>query len=82
MAHLYTNMYYFNMFIAIPIKHCAYFTSTTMLLFYAVTTEIDALILSMNERINTLLEECGVKQLSLPLHFCNHNVMYMEPFPG
>ena len=46
------------MFITIQMKRGAYVTSTTMLLFFIVAIDIDALVSSMHQCINTLFKGC------------------------
>ena len=51
------------MFITIEIKHYAYVTSITKLLFQTITIKIDVLVPPVNEHRNTL-EEHGTKSIA------------------
>lgn len=43
-------------------------------IFHVVTIGIDALISLVQEKINTVLEEHGIKQLEAPLHLYNNSL--------
>ena len=68
------------MFITVQIKHYAYVTRTIILPLYVDAININALFLSMHERINTLLKECSIKRQEPLLQLFNNSILCVELF--